>query len=298
MFSTLSMPVLYLFASIRQPFLDTFFAYITELGEATVFIAVALLMLWCVDKYAGYFLMSTSLQGITLNQWLKVLFRVPRPWVLDPEFKIVEKARAGAEGYSFPSGHAQLSVGAYGGLLYWKRWRPAVRGLLIALAVLIPVSRMYLGVHTPADVLLSVLLALAAIFVIGPIVRKAQQQPVFLTRLLTEILVFCAVFVVFTAVFPFSPETDSAALNSAIKYAYRMLGGSLALLFGWMWDSEYLHYETKAVWWAQILKFVLGLALTLAILKLPVKNLVLGGLPIGHFFEYFLPWASPALSGP
>ena len=40
MFSTLSMPVLYLFASIRQPFLDTFFAYITELGEATVFIAV------------------------------------------------------------------------------------------------------------------------------------------------------------------------------------------------------------------------------------------------------------------
>lgn len=33
---------------------------------------------------------------------------------------------------------------------------------------------------------------------------------------------------------------------------------------------------------------MLGLALTLAILKLPVKNLVLGGLPIGHFFEYFL----------
>lgn len=288
MFPTLSMPVLYLFASIRQPFLDTFFATITELGEATVFIAVALLMLWCVDKYAGYFLMSTGLLGITLNQWLKVLFRVPRPWVLDPEFKIVEKARAGAEGYSFPSGHAQLSVGAYGGLLYWKRWRPAVRGLLIALAVLIPISRMYLGVHTPADVLLSVLLALAAIFVIGPIVRKAQQQPVFLTRLLVGILVFCAGFVVFTAVFPFSPETDSAALNSAIKYAYRMLGGSLALLFGWMWDSEHLHYETKAVWWAQILKFVLGLALTLAILKLPVKHFVLGGLPIGHFFEYFL----------
>ena len=163
-----------------------------------------------------------------------------------------------------------------------------MRGLLIALAVLIPISRMYLGVHTPADVLLSVLLALAAIFVIGPIVRKAQQQPVFLTRLLVGILVFCAGFVVFTAVFPFSPETDSAALNSAIKYAYRMLGGSLALLFGWMWDSEHLHYETKAVWWAQILKFVLGLALTLAILKLPVKHFVLGGLPIGHFFEYFL----------
>ena len=70
MFPALSMPVLYLFASIRQPFLDTFFATITELGEATVFIAVALLMLWCVDKYAGYFLMSTGLLGITLNQWL------------------------------------------------------------------------------------------------------------------------------------------------------------------------------------------------------------------------------------
>ena len=114
MFPALSMPVLYLFASIRQPFLDTFFATITELGEATVFIAVALLMLWCVDKYAGYFLMSTGLLGITLNQWLKVLFRVPRPWVLDPEFKIVEKARAGAEGYSFPSGHTQNAFAALG----------------------------------------------------------------------------------------------------------------------------------------------------------------------------------------
>lgn len=110
----------------------------------------------------------------------------------------------------------------------------------------------------------------------------------FLTRLLVGILVFCAGFVVFTAVFPFSPGTDSATLSSAIKHAYRMLGVSLALLFGWMWESVHLHYETKAVWWAQILKFVLGLALTLAILKLPVKHLVLGGLPIGHFFEYFL----------
>lgn len=44
-----------------------------------MFIAIALLMLWCINKYTGYFLMSTDLLGITLNQWLKVLFRVPRP---------------------------------------------------------------------------------------------------------------------------------------------------------------------------------------------------------------------------
>ena len=67
-----------------------------------------------------------------------------------------------------------------------------------------------------------------------------------------------------------------------------LMGALLGFCLAYGIERKYIRFETKAVWWAQILKFVLGLALTLAILKLPVKHFVLGGLPIGHFFEYFL----------
>ena len=81
-----------------------------------------------------------------LNQFLKLLCRVPRPWVMDPEFTIVESARADATGYSFPSGHTQNSVGTFGVLGRCAR-RTWVRILCGILMILVPFSRMYLRPH-------------------------------------------------------------------------------------------------------------------------------------------------------
>ncbi|MBP3388873.1 MAG: hypothetical protein J6K98_03260, partial [Clostridia bacterium] len=75
---------------------------ITRLGEETVFLAVAIAVFWCVNKYEGYYLMSVGLVGTVINQFMKIIFRIARPWVLDPEFTIVESAREAATGYSFP----------------------------------------------------------------------------------------------------------------------------------------------------------------------------------------------------
>ena len=88
-------------------FLDKLMPLITMLGEETVFILVGLLFFWCINKREGYYLLTVGLIGTVINQFLKLLFRVPRPWVLDPNFTIVESARAEATGYSFPSGHTQ-----------------------------------------------------------------------------------------------------------------------------------------------------------------------------------------------
>ena len=48
---------------------------------------------------------------------MKLSFQIPRPWVLDPNFTIVEQAREAATGYSFPSGHSQSAVGTFGALI-------------------------------------------------------------------------------------------------------------------------------------------------------------------------------------
>jgi undecaprenyl-diphosphatase len=69
---------------------------------------------WCFDKKHGYFLITIGFLGTVINQFLKVLFRIPRPWVKDPNFTIVESAKEAATGYSFPSGHTQSAVGSFG----------------------------------------------------------------------------------------------------------------------------------------------------------------------------------------
>ena len=135
-----------------------------------------MVVFWCVEKYQGYYLLCTGFIGTVINQFLKMLFRIPRPWVLDPKFTIVESAREAATGYSFPSGHTQTSVGLFGGLARWNR--PLVlRIVMIALCVLIPLSRLYLGVHTPLDVSVSIGIALLLIFVLAPIFRRAEHSP-------------------------------------------------------------------------------------------------------------------------
>ena len=161
--------------SIRFPFMDWFMALITHLGEETFFILAALIVFWCWDKYHGYYLLFIGLCGTVINQFLKILFRIPRPWVLDPEFEIVESARAEATGYSFPSGHTQSATTLYGGFarMVKQNW---LRILGIALVVLVAFSRMYLGVHTPKDVLVSLLIGIALTLAIYPLVQKGKNN--------------------------------------------------------------------------------------------------------------------------
>ena len=166
------MSFLYFLEDIRNPILDFIFSAVTLCGEETVFMAIGMIVFWCVSKQKGYYLLCVGFVGTVINQFLKILFRVPRPWVKDPNFTIVESAREAASGYSFPSGHTQTSVGLFGGLAL-KFTNRARQIASVALCVLVPLSRMYLGVHTPADVGVSIVIALVLVFALSPIFEKA-----------------------------------------------------------------------------------------------------------------------------
>ena len=152
------MELLYWFQTVRHPVLDVIMSLVTRLGEETVFMIIAMFVFWCIDKRRGYYLLTVGFVGTLINQWLKIVCRVPRPWVQDPNFSIVESAREAATGYSFPSGHTQSAVGTLGGVARFttRNW---LRVVCIVLALLTAVSRMYLGVHTPADVGVSLVVA-------------------------------------------------------------------------------------------------------------------------------------------
>lgn len=287
------MSFLYLLESIRNPVLDAFFSLVTLFGEETLFMAIGMIIFWCVSKYQGYFLLFTGFLGITFNQFLKILCRIPRPWVLDPNFTIVESARDAATGYSFPSGHTQTAVGLYGGIARTtdKKW---LRIAMIVLALLVGLSRMYLGVHTPADVLVSLAIATVLIFVAYPLFRKAEHSPKMMYGILLAQLLVIVAYLCFVYWFPFPAEAFAEGaiqnLEHARENAFTLLGCAVGFIATYTIDRKWINFDTKAVWWAQILKVVGGLLLVLAVkalLKTPLDTLFSGHM-IARAIRYFL----------
>ena len=272
---------------MRTPFMDGVLGTITHLGEETVFIVLGILIFWCINKREGYFLLTTGLIGTVLNQFLKLLCRIPRPWVLDETFSIVESARAEATGYSFPSGHTQMAAGLYGGIARWHRgW---VRVIGIILALLIAFSRLYLGVHTPLDVGVGLLMAAALVLVLYPMMHKVTENERLMRILLGSMVLIAAGNLAYVTLYPFPADVDAENLAHGLKQAYTTLGSLTGLLIAFEIERRYICFETKAVWWVQIIKAVLGLVLLLAIkegMKIPLRA-ILGTHHLGDGIRYF-----------
>ncbi|MBQ6052369.1 MAG: phosphatase PAP2 family protein [Clostridia bacterium] len=287
------MSVLYALEGIRNPVLDFFFSIITLLGEETLFMAVGLTFYWCVNKIEGYYLLAVGGLGAIVNNFLKMIFTVPRPWVIDPDFTIVEAARAGATGYSFPSGHTQCSVGLYGGIAMWNK-NKAVKIVAIVLCLLIPFSRLYLGVHTPLDV--GVGFAIAVVFAVAGyfIFKKAENNSKILVPAIGVVILVNILYILFVCFYRF-PESVYAAENikeydGAVKNGFTLLGAALGMILAYVIDSKWVRFDTKAVWWAQIIKAVGGFAVLLILkelLKIPL-NAILDENTWGTLLRYFI----------
>ena len=84
------MGFLRLLEGIRLPAFSAFFSVVTYFGDEIAFMLAAFILFWCVDKRTGYYAFLAGLFGTIANQFLKIACRIPRPWVLDPDFTIVE----------------------------------------------------------------------------------------------------------------------------------------------------------------------------------------------------------------
>lgn len=287
------MDLLYFFESIRNGFLDGLFSIITLLGEETAFMAVAIIVFWCFSKFQGYFLLITGFIGTVVNQFLKMIFRIPRPWVQDKNFTIVESAREGASGYSFPSGHTQSSVTLFGGVARANKnkW---VRIIAILICVLVPISRMYLGVHTPLDVGVSIAISLILIFGGYKVFELAKNNDKIIYIIIGGLTLLIVAFLIFIYAYPFPSEVylkeNIHNLESARKNAYTMLGCVAGLWVIYPIEKKYINFDVKAVWWAQIIKVVIGLGLIILIkevMRFPL-DFIFNGHLIARSIRYFL----------
>ena len=268
------MAILHLLEGLRSPVLNDFFLTVTELGGETAFLVLALIFFWCVDKKRGYYIMTVGFIGTIGNQLLKLWFRIPRPWVRDESFTAVEAAKGDAGGYSFPSGHTQTSVGTFGSIAASAKNR-IVQVICITLAVLVGFSRMYLGVHTPADVLVGAVMALALVLIVKPVVYHGGHCGM---KILIAVMLAMAVgMLVYVEWNPAGFAADDVNYLSGLKNAYTMLGCLIGVAVVYLADYRYLKFQTDAIWWVQFIKAVLGLGVVLAVkegLRAPLEALI------------------------
>lgn len=256
------MGFLHLLENIRMPVLNELMLLITRLGEETAFLVIALIVFWCVDKKKGYYLMAVGFLGTMLNQMLKLACRVPRPWVADPDLTILEQAREAAAGYSFPSGHTQSAVGTFGCLAVTaerKWWRT----VCIVLAALVGFSRMYIGVHTPSDVLVGAGMACLMVGLLKkPTLQGGNKQ---MKAVIAVMLAVSVVFLLYVSFSKFPADMDVHNMESGTKNAYTMIGCLTGVAIVYLVDRKFTDFPVKAVWWVQILKILVGLLLVLAV---------------------------------
>ena len=286
-----TLPFLQALADGRNDILTKFMNLVTYLGDEKLFVLIALVVFWCFSKQGGLYMLTVGFGASSIGQTLKSVFRVPRPWNLgdqtfggaDPIARGTEKMGGllgkitgalgtGADGWSFPSGHTLISVGTYGGMARWFRSKGA-RIIGILLAVLIPFSRLYLGVHTVVDVICGAIISLILVLALYPVFARGSRNAV-RGVLIGNIALSAVTLGIVYLLKPNGLEgEDIGNYASGVKNLWQLIGATAALEIGFEADERWLHFETKAVWWAQALK-VLGGAVIVLALQLGIQKLL------------------------
>lgn len=252
--------------------LDTFFGTITYLGSESFYLIWIPIIYWCIDKAVGVRLALIASTSAFTNVALKDGFATSRP---DPLRVRVLLPETGG-GYSFPSGHSQGTTTFWFTLVreYSHRWL-LVAGSLIVFFVI--VSRMYLGLHYPVDVVGGFILGL--IFAMGGVVLLKRLTEPFLR--LPLVIQFAA-----AAILPLV----LLILNQS-ESALHLVGNICGFSVGALMERQWIRFEVREGLMKQLVKVVLGIAVLFGV-RMGLKALF----PEGDLFE-FLRYAFIGLSG-
>jgi undecaprenyl-diphosphatase len=152
-----------------SPALDLAFKSLTFLGNLEFFLIFMPLIYWCLDRRMGARLLILFLISAYINSVAKVIADQPRPFHYDSRVKALVHAGGGG----LPSGHTQSAVVVWGYLASQAR-RPMLWILAGFLMIGIPVSRLYLGVHFPTDLLGGYILGMLLLVVYHQFGLKAE----------------------------------------------------------------------------------------------------------------------------
>ncbi|MFT5871715.1 MAG: membrane-associated phospholipid phosphatase [Clostridium sp.] len=246
--------------SISSPFWDTLFQLITMTGEQYFYIFAAAIIFWCLNKKFGYKLGFALLTGTIVNTVLKDLVNLARPIGVSG-IRSIRVETAG--GQSFPSGHTQ------GSAMFWVSWMIKekkkwiyISGILIIF--LVSISRLYLGVHYPIDVIGGIVIGTIWVFISNYIFDYSEEtkKPWILMIIILPMLIGMI----------FLKENTY----------YTVSGTVLGFYIGYIIESKYVQYDVRNTVVKQMIKLVFGVTILLG-LKSTLKEI----LPINIISDFF-----------
>lgn len=250
---------------LASPTLDRLMLLATSLGSHEVFAGLLVVFYLAFDAAFGRRLGITFLAGMYLNDLLKSVIAEPRPFEVDPAVLRLPEAVGSAPGSSFPSGHAQASATFWGlvALRYKRAW---VWLAAVVLVAVVSVSRLYLGVHFPADVVAGIGLA-AVVILVAAVVRRLRFGP---GRVLT---------VVAGLALPLALHLGLTTTGS-----HTLLGALSAFIVG----PELVRHRADGGWVTRVAMALVGLALVagVTVLTALVPALRSSAGPLGAYFRY------------
>lgn len=238
------------FRQVTLGILDSLFLYITTLGEDWILFLGSAGIYWCIDKQTGFFMYFNYNLANYVNQFVKLTACINRPWVRDSRVQPVGAAIPGATGYSFPSGHTAKGVAVWGGLgLKIWRWSRHISLFLAGVLLLLGFSRNYLGVHTPQDVAVSMIIGIGLLLISDKTIRfMGRDKKREYLGIMTGIAL-AGILIGYASLKTYPTEYVNGQLlvdpESMIHGAYKGAGGVLGLCLGWALEMKLVKFETE-----------------------------------------------------
>ena len=290
-----ALDMLYLIQQLREDWGESGIFIMNLISEYGLIYAIALPMIiyWCFDKRAGYEIMMVITGGNTMNHLVKLTTCVERPWLLDKRITPPEVALKNQGGYSFPSGHTQVGTAYLGGTAHWlRKGHKVIAVLLWTVAVLVGLSRMYLGVHTIFDIAGGILETVIMIFVASKVFDYAWKSERNLTRTVLIGLIISAVAVLYIMFKPYPVHyypDGTMMTDPKDMIIYNSMGGFAGFLSGMWIEQRFIRFRTDITAKQKVLRFVIG-AVFYALLNqfIPTICVDLMGVWPGSFIYNFI----------
>jgi membrane-associated phospholipid phosphatase len=273
---------------------DNFFSIITLFGEVFIPLMFICFLYWCVNKKYGAYIFTSYLYGFLTNTFLKITACIYRPWVLSSEVKPVASAIPAATGYSFPSGHTASCVSTWGGtaLLFWQN--KAIRYSLLALILLVMFSRNYLGVHTPQDVIVSLIIGVFIVVLNKKLFdweEKAEGRDILIISAITIVNIILIAYTLLKS-YPMDYLNgkllyDPTGMKSEICSRTGFVFGAF---YGWFLEKRFVKFEASlGTVFSKAIRFLAGILGVILIYALSnIFFVKVFGEIIGVFIDYLL----------
>ena len=230
--------------------LDKFFLSITIFGEFWLPTLICAITYWCIDFRAGVYLFTLEGFNVLLTHFFKMLACVYRPWILNSSLHPSELAVPYAKGYSFPSGHSAMTSSVVGGIAYLVRNRKLLCILLICLILLVGFSRLWLGVHTPQDVVCGLLTGLVLIFAVNSLINWAEKDKnryLYIAGIVNILAILALIYVDFFNTYRIDHVSGELLVNpqKSIYVTFVVYGFALGLLNGIFLTGRFFPFNPK-----------------------------------------------------